>query len=69
MEARPTPTEQQEYLREAEEQQRRTGRPPFKNGREAMEAFAALFESDEEAAEFADLLQQMREEDRARYRD
>ncbi len=59
---------QQEYLQLAEELQRRNGVPPFANGAEALEAFGDLFDSDEEAQEFADLLDQMREEERARYR-
>ena len=42
---------------------------PFKNGAEALEAFRDLFDSDEEMEEFGDHLQQMREEERARYRD
>jgi hypothetical protein len=68
-----TPTEvrkrQEEHLRLAEERQRRNGVPPFKDGTEALQAFGDLFDSDEEAEAFADLLAQMREEERARYRD
>ena len=60
---------QEEYLRLAEERQRRNGVPPFKDGAEALEAFGALFDSDEEAEAFADLLEQLREEERARSRD
>ena len=60
---------QEEYLRLAEERQRRNGVPPFKNSAEALQAFGDLFDSDEEAEAFADLLAQMREEERARYRD
>jgi hypothetical protein len=60
---------QAEYLREAEELQRRNGVPPFKNGAEALQAFRDLFDSDEEMEEFGDYLQQLREEERARYRD
>ena len=60
---------QEEYLREAEELQRRNGVPPFKNGAEALQAFRDLFDSDEEMEEFGDYLQQMREDERARYRD
>ena len=41
----------------------------FKNGAEALQAFRDLFDSDEEMEEFGDYLQQMREEERARYRD
>ena len=46
--------------------ERRTG---FKNGAEALQAFRDLFDSDEEMEEFGRYLQQMREEERARYRD
>ena len=41
----------------------------FKNGAEALQAFRDLFDSGEEMEEFGDHLQQMREEERARYRD
>jgi hypothetical protein len=51
------------------ELQRRNGVPPFKNGAEALQAFRDLFDSDEEMEEFGDYLQQLREEERARYRD
>jgi hypothetical protein len=61
--------EQEEYIREAEEAQRQNGVPPFKNGAEALQAFRDLFDSDEEMDEFADLLERLREEERARYRD
>jgi hypothetical protein len=61
--------EQEEYIREAEEAQRRNGVPPFKNGAEALQAFRDLFDSDEEMDEFADLLERLRQEERARYRD
>jgi hypothetical protein len=44
-------------------------RSEFKNGAEALQAFRDLFDSDEEMEEFGDYLQQMREEERARYRD
>ena len=44
-------------------------RSKYTNAAEALEAFGALFDSDEEAEEFADYLDQMREEERARYRD
>jgi hypothetical protein len=57
------------YLREAEEQQRRTGVPPFKNGAEMLQAWRDLFDSDDEMEEFGLSLQRMREEERARYRD
>lgn len=39
------------------------------NGAEALQAFRDLFDSDEEMEEFGRYLQQMREEERARYRD
>ena len=58
--------QREESKRELEETFARSG---FKNGAEALEAFGDLFDSDEEAEEFADHLQQMREEERARYRD
>ena len=41
----------------------------FKNGAEALQAFRDLFDSDEEMEEFGNYLQQMHEEERARYRD
>jgi hypothetical protein len=41
----------------------------FKNGAEAVQAFRDLFDSDEEMEEFGRYIQQMRQEDRARYRD
>jgi len=41
----------------------------FKNGAEALQAFSDLFDSDEEMEEFGNYLQQMREEERAPYRD
>jgi hypothetical protein len=44
-------------------------RSKYKNAAEALDAFGDLFESDEEAEEFADYIDQMREEERARYRD
>jgi hypothetical protein len=58
-----------EYLQLAEELQRRNGVPRFKNGAEMLQAWRDLFDSDEEMEEFGEFLQQMREEDRARYRD
>ena len=39
----------------------------FKNGAEALQAFRNHFDSDEEMEEFGLYLQQMREEERARY--
>jgi hypothetical protein len=56
----------QGYLQLAEELQRRTGVPPFKNGAEALESFRDLFDSDEEMEAFGDCIRQMREEERAR---
>ena len=55
-----------EYRRKIHEE---AARSKYKNAAEALEAFGDLFESDEEAEEFADYVQQMREEERARYRD
>ena len=40
----------------------------FRNGEEMLNAFRDLFDSYEEMDEFADLLADMREEERARYR-
>jgi len=59
----------EEYLREAEEQQRKTGARRFKNGLEMLQAWRDLFDSDEEMEEFGQYIQQMREKERARYRD
>jgi hypothetical protein len=59
----------QEYLQLAEELQRRNGVPPFKNGAEALQAWRDLFDSDEEMEAFGDCVRQLREEERARYRD
>jgi hypothetical protein len=55
-----------ESQRELDELFERSG---FKTGAEALQAFRELFDSDEEMEEFGDHLQQMREEERARYRD
>jgi flagellar motor protein MotB len=52
-----------------EEVQRKKKAGGFQNGAEALQAFRDLFDSDEEMEEFGDYLQQMREEERARYRD
>jgi hypothetical protein len=61
------------HRRQREESQRELdelfARPGFKNGAEALQAFRDLFDSDEEMEEFGNYLQQMREEERARYRD
>jgi hypothetical protein len=55
-----------ESQRELDELFARSG---FKNGAEALQAFRDLFDSDEEMEDVGDYLQQMREEERARYRD
>jgi hypothetical protein len=61
------------HRREREESQRELdelfARSGFRNGAEALQAFRDLFDSDEEMEEFGNYLQQMREEERARYRD
>jgi hypothetical protein len=59
----------EEYLRLAEELQRRNGVPPFKSGAEMLQAWRDLFDSDEEMEEFGRYVQRMREEERACYRD
>ena len=68
-----TPSElrrrQEAYIRDAEAAQRRNGVPPFKNGAEMLQAWRDLFDSDEEWKAFGLYVQQMREEERARYRD
>jgi hypothetical protein len=64
-----TKRRQEEYLQLAEELQRRNGVPRFKNGAEMLQAWRDLFDSDEEMEEFGRYVQQMREEERARYRD
>jgi hypothetical protein len=51
-----------------EEVERKKQAGGFKNGAEMLQAFRDLFDSDEEMEEFGDYLQQMREEERARYR-
>jgi hypothetical protein len=58
--------QREESQRELDELFERSG---FKTGAEALQAFRDLFSSDEEMEEFGDYLQQMREEERARYRD
>ena len=55
-----------EYRRKIHQE---VARSKYKNAAEALEEFGALFDSDEEAEEFADYIQQMREEERARYSD
>ena len=55
-----------EYRREIHEQ---IDRSKYRNAAEALEAFGDLFESDGEAEAFADYIDQMRKEERARYRD
>jgi hypothetical protein len=61
------------HRRQREESQRELdelfARSGFKNGAEALQAFCDLFSSGEEMEEFGDYLRQMREEERARYRD
>ena len=52
-----------------EEVERKKQAGGFQNGAEALQAFRDLFDSDEEMEEFGLYLQQMREEERARYRD
>ena len=64
-----TQRRREEYLQLAEELQRRNGVPPFKNGAEMLQAWRDLFDSDEEMEEFGESLRQMRDEERARYRD
>jgi hypothetical protein len=75
------PTDVTELERKVEELNRRRraesrrkldelfARSGFRNGAEALQAFRDLFDSDEEMEAFGDYLQQMREEERARYRD
>jgi hypothetical protein len=58
-----------EYRRLVDEEFERRNRTGFKNGEEMLQAFRDLFDSDEEMDEFADLLERLREEERARYRD
>jgi hypothetical protein len=58
--------QEEESQRELEELFARSG---FKNGAEALQAFRDLFDSDEEMEEFGLYIQQMREAERARYRD
>jgi hypothetical protein len=61
------------HRRQREESQRELdelfARSGFKTGAEALQAFRDLFDSDEEMEEFGDYLEQLREEERARYRD
>jgi hypothetical protein len=57
---------QAEYRRQVYEQAAR--KTKYKNAAEALQAFRDLFDSDEEMEEFGDYLRQMREEERARYR-
>jgi hypothetical protein len=58
--------QREESKRELDELFARSG---FKTGAEALQAFRDLFDSDEEMEEFGLYIQQMREEERARYRD
>ncbi len=57
--------QREESKRELDEVFARSG---FKTGAEALQAFRDLFDSDEEMEEFGLYIQQMREEERARYR-
>ena len=61
------------HRRQREESQRELdqlfAQSGFKDGAEALQAFRDLFDSDEEMEEFGRYIQQMREEERARYRD
>jgi len=43
--------------------------PAVRNGLELLQAWRDLFDSDEEMEEFGQYIQQMREKERARYRD
>jgi hypothetical protein len=61
--------EQAEDRRQLYEEVERKKQTGFKNGAEALRAFRDLFDSDEEMEEFGHYLQQMRDEERARYRD
>jgi hypothetical protein len=58
-----------EYRRELDEQFERKKKTGCKNGVEMLQAWRDLFDSDEEMEEFGLYIQQMREEERARYRD
>jgi hypothetical protein len=55
-----------EYRRQIYEQAARSN---YRNAAEALQEFRDLFDSDEEMDEFADLLDQLREDERARCRD
>jgi hypothetical protein len=59
--------ERRRRLLEEVERKKRAG--GFQNGAEMLQAFRDLFASDEEMEEFGDYLRQMREEERALYRD
>ena len=58
--------QQAESERELDDLVARSG---FETGAEALQAFRDLFDSDEEMEEFGDCIEQLREEERARYRD
>jgi hypothetical protein len=62
---------EQEQLAESRRQIHELFEPKdkFTNGAEALQEFRNLFDSDEEMEEFGRCIQQMREEERARYRD
>ena len=64
-----TERRQEEYLQLTEELQRRNGVPPFEDDAEMLQAWCDLFDSDEETEEFGESLRQMREQERARFRD
>jgi predicted Rdx family selenoprotein len=58
-----------EYRRWLDKEFERKKKTGFKNGAEMLQAFRDLFDSDEEMEEFGNVVQRMREEERARYRD
>ena len=58
-----------EYRRWLDEEFERKKKTGFKNGAEMLQAFRDLFDSDEEMEEFGNVVQRVREEERARYRD
>jgi hypothetical protein len=58
-----------EYRRWLDEEFERKKKTGFKNGAEMLQGFCDLFDSDEEMEEFGNVVQRMREEERARYRD
>jgi flagellar motor protein MotB len=58
--------DRRQLLEEVERKKKAGG---FQNGAEALQAFRDLFDSDEEMEAFGDHVQQLRDEERARYRD